>query len=112
MKWTNFFNQLQQDLKVFFSIWLLLCLFRIGFILCMNRYISPSTDWTDFVLNFYYGMKMSLKSAGIALLFTFLFSSAAATCTKQNKFSIYPLFYRKCVYHTYLHIIYGKICFL
>ena len=86
MKWTNFFNQLQQDLKVFFSIWLLLCLFRIGFILCMNRYISPSTDWTDFVLNFYYGMKMSLKSAGVALLFTFLFSTLPQLVLNRTSF--------------------------
>lgn len=86
MKWTNFFNQLQQDLKVFFSIWLLLCLFRIGFILCMNRYISPSSDWTDFVLNFYYGMKMSLKSAGVALLFTFLFSTLPQLVLNRTNF--------------------------
>ena len=72
-KWSKFFQCIQQDLKLFFFTWLLLCLFRIVFVGLMSNYMSSGADASDLWLNTYYGMKMSLKSAGVIMGISFFF---------------------------------------
>ncbi|WP_232199063.1 LTA synthase family protein [Thermosinus carboxydivorans] len=47
--------------------------FRIAFIALLPQYISPGITWVDIATSIYYGGRISLKSAGIAALLSFIF---------------------------------------
>jgi phosphoglycerol transferase MdoB-like AlkP superfamily enzyme len=62
--WEKIYEQLQQDLKLFLFILSIICLFRIGFIIDLHTYMSDMTTGFDIMAALYYGLRISLKSAG------------------------------------------------
>lgn len=83
-KWELFFNNIQQDFKLFLFILGVLCLFRGAFIVSLHEYLGQSTNGQDIAASLYYGLRLSLKSAGIITLISFLF------CTLVNLFNRTP----------------------
>ena len=67
-----FFENIQKDLKTYLFLLFLLCLYRSAFILIMQEYIEPHTAMTDIALAMWAGFRLSLKSAGIMVLISFL----------------------------------------
>jgi phosphoglycerol transferase MdoB-like AlkP superfamily enzyme len=86
-RWNIFFKNLQQDLKLFFTVLVLLDLFRIAFITIMNQYIGEQTTANDFWLALYYGTRISLKTAGVAMLLSFLFCTLPSVLGRTEKFA-------------------------
>jgi phosphoglycerol transferase MdoB-like AlkP superfamily enzyme len=71
-RWNFFFRNIQQDLKVFFFILLVLCGLRVGFIGWLHTYMNEGTTGKDIAVALFYGLRISLKTAGIAALLTWL----------------------------------------
>ncbi len=68
MSWDEFFAELQQDCKLFVFIMAVFCLFRIGFIAVMHSFLSDAVTLSDIGAALYYGLRISLKSAGLLVL--------------------------------------------
>lgn len=73
----KFFASIQQDLKLFAALWLLICLYRIIFIWDMSSYLSAAADAKEIGLALWTGARLSLKSAGAITLLSFVFCSLA-----------------------------------
>lgn len=71
-RWNFFFRNIQQDLKVFFFILLVLCGLRVGFIGWLHTYMNEGTTGKDIAVALFYGLRISLKTAGIAALLTWV----------------------------------------
>ena len=71
-KWEKFFYNIQQDLKLFGFVLILLCCLRLAFILILQKYIGQASTFTDISTSLYYGARISLKSAGMVTLLSFL----------------------------------------
>lgn len=75
---TTFWEDIQQDLKLFGFILALVCLYRVIFMAVMHSYINPTTSGDEILLANWMGLRLSLKTAGGAALVTFLFATVAA----------------------------------
>lgn len=64
-KWDKINENLQQDIKLILFILAVTCLFRIGFIAVLHPYISEATTSDDILVALFYGLRISLKSAGL-----------------------------------------------
>ncbi|MDF2565622.1 MAG: sulfatase, partial [Massilibacillus sp.] len=73
-----FFENIQKDLKTYVFLLILLCLYRGGFIALMQEYIEPHTAIKEIALAMWAGFRLSLKSAGVMVLISFL------VCTIPN----------------------------
>ncbi len=69
----RFFSGTQRDLRIFFFILILLEIYRALFIFRMSDYIGVSTDSSQIWLALFAGLRISLKSAGVVTLFSFVF---------------------------------------
>ena len=69
----RFWAGLQRDLRIFFFMLLLLEIYRAVFMYMMSDYISAGTDNSQIWLANWAGIRLSLKTAGIVTLLTFLF---------------------------------------
>lgn len=67
-----FFENIQKDLKTYLFLIVLLCVYRGAFILIMQEYIEPQTGMTEIALAMWAGLRLSLKSAGIVAVVSFL----------------------------------------
>lgn len=67
-----FFENIQKDLKTYVFLLILLCLYRGGFIAIMQEYIEPHTAINEIALAMWAGFRLSLKSAGVMVLISFL----------------------------------------
>lgn len=74
LSWQIFSKNLQQDLKMFFFIWCYLNLLRLIAIVTMKQY-AVNVSIEDILLALIYGARMSLKTAGILMLLTFIFTT-------------------------------------
>lgn len=74
----TFWEDIQQDLKLFGFILVLVCLYRAIFMAVMHSYINPATPGDEILLANWMGLRLSLKTAGGAALVTFLFATVAA----------------------------------
>lgn len=83
-RWELFFKNIQQDFKLFLFILSVLCLFRGAFIIILHEYLGQITNGQDIAASLYYGLRLSLKSAGIITLISFLL------CTLVNFFNRKP----------------------
>ena len=72
LNWRSFYALIQQDLKLFIYLLALFMLFRIGFIGIMQAYLGSTSTCADIVVALYYGLKLSLKSAGLLAATSFL----------------------------------------
>lgn len=84
-KWEQLFKHVQQDLKLFLFILGVICLFRSGFIGILHEYLSETTTGKDIFMSLYYGTRLSLKSAGIITLFSFISCTLASLIVKSPK---------------------------
>jgi phosphoglycerol transferase MdoB-like AlkP superfamily enzyme len=65
LNWEKIYRNLLQDFKLSLFILGVICLFRIGFILDLHTYMSEMTTTNDIIMALYYGIRISLKSAGM-----------------------------------------------
>lgn len=126
--WNNFYKNLQQDLKLLLYMLGVLCLFRIGFIVLMKSYISAAATFNDYSMAFYYGMRISLKSAGFLVLITFvlctlgssfLYRGVKSELLKKLRlilgtigiFILSVLFYARIPYYEQFHMAFNQLLF-
>lgn len=74
-RWEEFFKNLQQDIKLFIFVLGVFCLFRIGFIAILHSYMSKAAVLQDVGMALYYGIRISLKSAGLVTAASFVLST-------------------------------------
>lgn len=122
-KWDKISESLQQDLKLFLFILGVMCLFRGAFIVIMHSYMSDVTTWSDIGLALYYGLRISLKSAGLLGLFSLilcaLFSLLRIGTRIPWRFyagSVYLLlltilFYARIPYYEQFHMGFNQLLF-
>ena len=72
LKWESFYYNLKRDFKLFIFVWLYLNLLRVISLIMMKSY-AGDINLNDILLTIYYGARISLKTAGILMLFTFIF---------------------------------------
>lgn len=101
---TRFFENVQQDLKVFLYWCLVFTLFRIAFIAIYSGQLNG--DFSDVPMALFLGLRLSLKTAGIIALVDFVFATLPNTFLKNwaaNK--------ARFIWHT-LALIFFSICFM
>lgn len=69
----RFFGGLQRDFRIFVFILILLEIYRALFIFMMSDYIGAGTDSSQIWLAQLAGMRLSLKTAGVVTLISFVF---------------------------------------
>ena len=80
MRLEKYFSNIQQDLKIFFFILMVLCLYRAEFMWQMSHYMGDNATGSEIGLALWTGLRLSLKTAGAVTLFPFVF------CTVVNIF--------------------------
>lgn len=123
-RWEQFFKNIQQDLKLYLFILMLFCLFRISFIAVLHTYLATDTTLKDIFISLYYGIRISLKSAGIVALLSFLFCTLLTTIFKTKKLAairqllgyIYIsiltlLFFARIPYYEQFHMAFNQFLF-
>ncbi len=78
MRTENFFRDIQQDLKLFFYILLLLCLYRALFLGLFSGFMDSAATLGDVALANLTGLRLSLKTAGWVALPSFLLCTVGA----------------------------------
>ena len=73
--WQRLFSNLQQDLKVYLVVIVATTLLRIAFIIFLRRYLEPASGSAEIFQALYYGLRVSLKSAGAVTLACFVFAT-------------------------------------
>jgi len=73
VSWNDFFAELQQECKLFIFILAVFCLFRVGFIIILHSFLSEAVTLGDIGTALYYGVRISLKSAGLLALLSLVF---------------------------------------
>ena len=71
----SFFASLQRDLRLFFFMLALVCIYRAIFMVCLSNFISEATPTSEIFLANFIGLRLSLKTAGWCAAFAFLFAS-------------------------------------
>ena len=72
-RWELFVKNIQQDLKLFLFVLAVLCVLRGAFIAGMHSYLAAQSTLADIAASLYYGLRLSMKSADIIVLFSFVF---------------------------------------
>ncbi|ERL04117.1 LTA synthase family protein [Mitsuokella sp. oral taxon 131] len=83
MRLDRLFQNVQQDLKFFVSMLLLLCVYRAAFIGTMGAFLAPDTTRADILAALFAGLRLSLKSAGAVTLFPFVFVTLAGVVSPR-----------------------------
>ena len=84
-RWERFIRNIQQDLKLFLFVLALLCILRIAFIGILSSYIGAQSAAADIIISLFYGLRMSLKSAGVITLLSFLFCTLTSVVVHTKK---------------------------
>jgi phosphoglycerol transferase MdoB-like AlkP superfamily enzyme len=84
-RWEIFLKNLQQDFKLFLAVLVLLDVFRMAFILIFHQYVGGQATIHDFWLAVYYGTRISLKTAGLAMLLSFVWCTLPSVLFKTGK---------------------------
>lgn len=84
-RWELFFKNIQQDLKLYVFALILLCVLRVSFIGILHSYLSAQSTIGDILTSLFYGLRMSMKSAAVIALFSFVFCTlfSVAFCTSK-----------------------------
>lgn len=123
-KWEELFKNVQQDCKLYLFILGVFCLFRIGFIVLLNSYISEGTGINDILTALYYGIRLSLKSTGIITLISLIFCTGLGFVFKNKKIKsiryivgcfyislLSLLFYARIPYYEQFHVGFNQLLF-
>ena len=78
MRLERYFRNIQQDLRLFLFLLILVCGYRAFFMWYMSAYMGSAVSWDTIGLALWTGMRLSLKTAGGAALLAFAF------CTLPN----------------------------
>ena len=70
-----FFSSLQRDLRLFFFMLVLLCIYRAVFMADLSDFISETTSPAEIALANFMGLRLSFKTAGWCAALVFLFAS-------------------------------------
>lgn len=100
------------------------CLFRIGFIVLLNSYISEGTGMQDVLTALYYGIRLSLKSTAIVTLVSLVCSTGLGFFFKNEKLKsiryvvgcfyisvLSLLFYARIPYYEQFHVGFNQLLF-
>lgn len=85
-RWDLFFRNIQQDLKILLFMLFVLCGLRIAFIGWLHTYMSQSTTGQEIAVALFYGLRISLKTAGIAALLTWVCCTIVNLIWKRGNF--------------------------
>ncbi len=123
-QWQLFFREIQQDFKLYIYMLGVFSIFRIGFIVVLHTYLNSNTTLQDILIVLYYGLRISLKSAGVITLLSFLLCTLPAVfftgnIIRKNRYylgSIYIfvlsiLFQIRIPYYEQFHIGYNQFMF-
>ncbi len=123
-KWEELFNNIQQDCKLYLFILGVFCLFRISFIVLLNSYISEGTGIQDILTALYYGVRLSLKSAGIVALVSLVFCTGLGFIFNNKNIKniryivgcfyisvLSLLFYARIPYYEQFHVGFNQLLF-
>ncbi|WP_110954885.1 LTA synthase family protein [Anaerosinus massiliensis] len=72
LDWRKFYELMHRDIQLFFYLLALFMVFRIAFIALMYEYLGSSTTFTEIFIALQYGLKLSLKSAGLLAIVSFV----------------------------------------
>lgn len=124
-KLEQLFRNIQQDLKLYLFILGVFCLFRIGFIVILQSYISEATTTKDILRTLYYGVRISLKSAGIIAFISFWFCTVLNIVYNHKKIKsirwvlgylyigiLSVLFYARIPYYEQFHTAFNQFIFV
>ncbi len=124
LKWEELFRNIQQDFKLYVFVLAVFCLFRIGFILVLQSYISEATALQDIFMALYYGIRISLKSTGIVALVSLIFCTGLGFFIKHEKIRsiryvagcfyisiLSLLFYARIPYYEQFHAGFNQLLF-
>lgn len=76
---TLFLNNLVQDGMWFVFVLFMLSVYRAAFLLDFSAALEPATTWKDIFLTMWFGLRISLKTAGAFFLPTFVFATLLQT---------------------------------
>ena len=123
-KWEQFYKNVQQDFKLYLFLLVLLTLYRIGFIAVLNNNLSDMTTFKDIAVALYYGLRISLKSAGIVALISFAFCTSLDILVKNTELQkvrleigyvciglLTFLFYARIPYYEQFHMAFNQFLF-
>ncbi len=123
-RWEEFFKNIQQDIKLYVFVLGIFCLFRIGFIVVLNSYISEAATLQDIFTALYYGIRISLKSAGLVVIASFIFCTVINVVTISKKMGstryvlgclyislLSLLFYARIPYYKQFHMGFNQLLF-
>ena len=120
--WQKFYSNLQKDYKLIFCTWIYLNLLRIIAIVTMKQY-AGNIEATDILWTVFYGARMSLKTAGVLMLFSVLLVTLPCKLWKYNTnkfrmsltaifmFITNFLFVAKFYYYKEFHTSYNEMVF-
>lgn len=104
-RWQHFVQNSIQDLKVFLFFCVLLSLFRSAFIVLLQGYLGANSGVGDIWQALYYGARLSMKTAGVAMLLAFLFATLPNTVLRTERFEKFRLI-SGAVFLTLLTVLY------
>ncbi len=123
-RWEELFKNIQQDIKLYVFVLGVFCLFRIGFIIVLNSYISEAATFQDIMMALYYGIRLSLKSAGLVVVGSFIFCTACSVVIRSKKIRkiryvlgcfyislLSLLFYARIPYYEQFHMGFNQLLF-
>ena len=123
-RWNFFVENIIQDLKVFLFFCVVLTVFRGAFITFLHGYLGADSGVGDVLQALYYGGRLSMKTAGVAMLLSFLFATLpnTALCTKQWakwRFALSAVFllmltvlcFARFVYYQEFHSVFNHLIF-
>lgn len=76
---TIFLTNFVQDGCWFFFLLVLLSVYRVAFLIDFHQTLAPDTSWQDLLLTLYYGLRLSLKTAGALFLPSFILGTLVQT---------------------------------
>ena len=82
----RFFDGIQRDFRLFIFLLLLLEVYRGLFMWSMSSYMSPDTQSSEVALAMFTGLRLSLKTAGIVTLLSFVLVSVIGLTTRLRLF--------------------------
>ncbi len=85
MRLNHFFHDIQQDLKLFFYILLLLCLYRVIFLGVFSGYMDSTANLGEIALANLTGLRLSLKTAGWVTVPACLFCTVGALLLPRGR---------------------------
>ena len=73
MRLKKFYENVQRDLKLFFFLLLLICIYRMWFMWQMSDYMGDEANFGEAAAALWAGLRLSLKTAGGMALLSFVF---------------------------------------